>query len=96
MDSSSIVIPSVGIATNNSLQILVRNDSQKKIIFKPKTLTINVELVNEEDIFSLQNPEGRKIILDSKTRPLLFIINPVSLTDHIRIYKEKVLHVLYF
>jgi len=72
MDSSSIVIPSIGIATNGSIQVLVRNDSHKKVSFKPKTLTINVELVNEEDIFSLQNPEGRKIILDSKTCPLPF------------------------
>ena len=33
MDSGSIGIPSIGIATNNSLQILVRNDSQKEDYF---------------------------------------------------------------
>ena len=71
-ESSSIVIPSIGIATNNSLQILVRNSSNKKITFKPNTLSIRLEIVNEEDIFSLQHPEGRKIILDSKTCPLPF------------------------
>ena len=93
MDSSSIVIPSIGIATNNSLQILVRNDFRKKIIFKPKTLTINVEQVNEEDIFTLQHPEGRKIILDSKTCPLPFYNKSC---EFITIHKEKVLPVLCF
>ena len=69
---ASIVIPSASIAKNGSLKIVLKNDSKKKQVFKPKTLKIISEKIDPKDIYDLKNIEGKNAILESETLPIHF------------------------
>jgi len=69
---ASIVIPSASIAKNGSLKIVLKNDSKKKQVFKPKTLKIISEKIDPNDIYELKNIEGKNAILESETLPIHF------------------------
>ena len=69
---NSIIIPSIAVAQNNTINIIINNDSTKKVVFKPKTFNIKIMEVDSNDIFPVNSEEGRQLILDSKTCPLPF------------------------
>ena len=56
--SFSVVIPTIDKAENNTLNIILRNDSRKKVHIKRNTLLIDFEIVSDVDqIFNFHSPE---------------------------------------
>ena len=56
--SWSIVIPTLEIAERNTLRIVIRNDSRKKIYVKPNQLLIDFEVIDDADeVFNFNEPE---------------------------------------
>ena len=56
--SWSIIIPTIEIAEHNTLNITLRNDSNKRIFVKPNTLLVDFEEKdNFDQVFNFQTPE---------------------------------------
>ena len=71
-DYASIVIPSTAVSKNGKLNIVLKNDSNKKQTIKANVLKIVTEMINPEDIYSINNETAKNLILDSEILPVPF------------------------
>ena len=71
-DCASIIVPSTSVSKNGSLNIILKNDSKKKMTFKPNFLKIVSEVVNPDDICDLNDITAKDLILDSEILPVHF------------------------
>ena len=71
-DCASIIVPSMSVSKNGSLNIILKNDSKKKMTFKPNVLKIVTEVVNPDDIYDLNDITAKDLILDSEILPVHF------------------------
>ena len=71
-DCESIVIPSTSVAKNGCLNVVLKNDSKKKLGFKANSLKINIEKIDPTEIYNIQDVKAKTLLLESEALPINF------------------------